>query len=212
MSELQNTSNKVSDIAKWISRGPSVNVIKFSSYMINGTLFNTRERDNNRNTQNSGVSLVAKTVQVSSAKDKNPVECDMTFYGVVNEIWELDYITTRVPVFFCDWVKSDSGIIYEDFGFTLVNLNRIGHKSDRFILASQAKQVFYVNDPSDNQWSIVLPTQTREWNIKDGDLHDIPLEEELVTFTAIEDNDEVDDDCICFRENGEGLWVDDNGS
>ena len=69
-----------------------------------------------------------------------------------------------------------------------------------------------MNDPSDNQWSIVLPTQTREWNIKDGDLHDIPLKEELVTFTAIEDNDEVDDDCICFRENSEGLWVDDNGS
>ena len=112
MSELQNTSNKVSDIAKWISREPSVNVIKFSSYMINGTLFNTRERDNNRNTQNSGVSLVAKTMQVSSAKDKNPVECDMTFYGVVNEIWELDYITTRVPVLFCDWVKSYSNIIY----------------------------------------------------------------------------------------------------
>ena len=122
MSELQNTSNNVSDIVKWISRGPSVNVIKFSSYMINGTLFNTRERDNNRITQNSGVSLVAKIVQVSSAKDKNPVECDMTLYGVVNEILELDYITTRVPVFFCDWVKSDSGIIYEDFGFTSVNI------------------------------------------------------------------------------------------
>ena len=209
-SELQNPSNKVSEITRWISRGPTPNVIKFSSYLINGTLFNTRERDNNKNTQNSGVSLVAKSVQVSSSKDRNPVECDMTFYGVINEIWELDYITTRLPVFFCDWVKSDTGVIYKDFGFTLVNLNRIGHKSDRFILASQAKQVFYVNDPSDSQWSVVLQTQTRDWKIQDSELEDIPLEGELVTFNQRQDNDEVDDDSICFRENGEGVWIDYN--
>ena len=37
-SELQNPSNKVSEITRWISRGPTPNVIKFSSYLINGTL------------------------------------------------------------------------------------------------------------------------------------------------------------------------------
>ena len=36
--------------------------------------------------QNSGVSLTAKTIQVASAKDLNPVECDMTFYGRIEEI------------------------------------------------------------------------------------------------------------------------------
>lgn len=195
----------MSDSVRWISGGPSISVIKFQSYTVNGTQFNTRDRDANRNTQNCGVSLIAKTVQVSSARDKNPVECDMVFYGVINEIWELDYITTRVPVFFCDWVKSDGGIVYEEFGLTLVNLNRLGHKSDRFMLASQAKQVFYVEDPSDSQWSIVLPTQPKDYV---GDLHDISLEEELVAFTPTQDNDEFDDDTLCLRENGEGLWVD----
>lgn len=165
-SELQNPSNKVSDITRWISRGPTPNVIKFSSYLINGTLFNTREHDNNKNTKNCGVSLVDKTVQVSSATDINPVECDMTFYGVINEIWELDYISTCLPVFFCDWVKSDTGVIYEDFGFTLVNLNRIGHT------LVNLKQVFYVNDPSDSQLSVVLQTQTRDWKIQDSELQD----------------------------------------
>ena len=147
-------------------------------------------------------------MQISSAKDKNPVQSDMTFYGVIKEIWELDYITTRIPVFFCDWVKSDSSIIYEDFGFTLVNLNRLGHKSDRFIMAAQAKQVFYVNDPLDNQWSIVLTTPTKEWNTKDGDLHDIPIEEESIIFTSPICNDEIDDDGVCLRDNCEGLWID----
>ena len=45
-----------------------------------------------------------------------------------------------------------------------------------------------------------------------GDLHDISLEKELVAFTQIQDNDEFDDDNICFRENGEGLWVDNNNN
>ena len=78
-------------------------------------------------------------------------------------------------------MKSVSGVIYEDFGFTLVNLNHIGHKSDRFVLASQAKKVFYVNDPSDSQWSVVLQTQTREWKIQDSELKDIPHEGEHST-------------------------------
>ena len=73
------------------------------------------------------------------------------------------------------------------------------------MLASQAKQVFYVEGPSDSQWSIVLPTQPKDYV---GDLHDISLEEELVAFTPTQDNDEFDDDTLCLRENGEGLWVD----
>lgn len=36
--------------------------------------------------QNSGVSLVAKTMQRASVKDKNLVVSDMVFYGVIGEI------------------------------------------------------------------------------------------------------------------------------
>ncbi|XP_062102882.1 uncharacterized protein LOC133813862 [Humulus lupulus] len=81
VNDLRNPLNNVSDIIKWICRGPSLNVTKFSSYMVNGTKFATMER----------------------------------------EIWELDYIITQVPVFFCDWVKSDSGVKKEDLGFTLIS-------------------------------------------------------------------------------------------
>ncbi|XP_062080508.1 uncharacterized protein LOC133785274 [Humulus lupulus] len=108
VNDLRNPLNNVSDIIKWICRGPSLNVTKFSSYM-------------------------------------------------VNEIWELDYIITQVPVFFCDWVKSDSGVKKEDLGFTLVNLNLLGHKTDRFIMATQATQVFYVDDPANTVMSSYDP-------------------------------------------------------
>ncbi|XP_062089101.1 uncharacterized protein LOC133795662 [Humulus lupulus] len=208
VNDLRNPSNNVSDIIKWIFRGPSLNVTKFSSYMVNCTKFTTMERDKNRNTQNSGVSLIATTFQVSTSKDRNPIECDMSFYGVIKEIWELDYIITQVPVFFCDWVKSDSGVKKEDLGFTLVNLNLLGHKTNRFIMATQATQVFYVDDPANKQWSVVLTTQSRNWNGNDGDLHDIPLVGQHVTYTLPENDDQIDGDSSCCRENGEGLWID----
>ncbi|XP_052295799.1 uncharacterized protein LOC127901832 [Citrus sinensis] len=114
------------------------------------------ELDDARVVQNSGVTLMAKALQISSAKANNPVYSDMTFYGIIEEIWELDYHQFRIPVFRCDWVKSSNGIKVDKFGFTLVDLQRTGHKNDPFILASQAKHVFYVEDQLDPRWSIVL--------------------------------------------------------
>ena len=40
--------------------------------------------------------------------------------------------------------------------FTLVDLNRLCDSEEPFILATQAKQVFYFVDPSDKKWSIVV--------------------------------------------------------
>ena len=142
------------------------------------------ERDKSRRTQNHGVSIVAKTFQVSSSKDKNHVECDMTYYGVIKEIWKLDYINLRIPLFFLyDWVKNDNGIKKESFGFTLVDLNRIGHKSDRFIMASQAKQVFYVIDPLDARCSVVLISIAKDY-IQESHNNDVLLEQETFVLDA----------------------------
>ncbi|XP_060960043.1 uncharacterized protein LOC133030954 [Cannabis sativa] len=74
VNEMSKTSTNVTDIVKWISRGPSFSVTKFLTYMVNGTQFNTAEYDNDKTTQNSGVSLVARTVQISTSKDRNPVQ------------------------------------------------------------------------------------------------------------------------------------------
>ena len=85
------------------------------------------------------MSIVAKIMQISSAKDKNSIESDIVFHGFIEEIWELDYLNFWIPVFKCLWVENNSGIKVDNLGFTLVNFNRIGFKSDSIILASQAK-------------------------------------------------------------------------
>lgn len=44
----------------------------------------------------------------------------------------------------------------DEFMFTLTDFNKLGYKSDHFILVSQAKQTFYVQDQLNPKWSIVI--------------------------------------------------------
>ena len=48
--------------------------------------------------------------------------------------------------------------------FSLDDLNWVGYKEDTFILASQVKQVFYITDPADKKWFIVLSTKPKNTN------------------------------------------------
>ncbi|KAL4018173.1 hypothetical protein IC575_021763 [Cucumis melo] len=176
-SEIGMGNVEISDNLRWIAHDPHPFVIKYNSYVINGCRYHTESYGKNRSVQNSEVSLVAKTMQVSSSKDKNPIIGDMSFYGVIQDIWELNYNTFNVAVFRCDWVENNNGMKIDDLGFVLVDLKRIGHKSDSFIMATQARQVFYVEDPSDARWSIVLtpPQRDCEDQSNDDELGDIML-------------------------------------
>ena len=64
----------------------------------------------------------------------------------------------------------------------MVNRNRVGHKDDPFILASQAKQVFYIDDPLENGWSVVLSTEPRKMR-KNDDLVKVDVLDELNTIS-----------------------------
>lgn len=213
--EISERPNEVSQTLRWLAGGPSYTVYKYEGYRYNGVTYFTKQRDNARAVQNSGVTLVAKTMQVSSAKDKNPVYTDMTFYGVIEEIWELDYHNFRVPVLLCQWAENEKGIKTDEFGFTLVNLNRQGHKNDRFASIAQVKQVFYIQDPLDSNWSVVLATPNREYRdsvlIADDDLGDTSLEHQpfLAEIPQFDDKEEQEEDEATYmRENVEGIWVD----
>ncbi|XP_074356030.1 uncharacterized protein LOC141695703 [Apium graveolens] len=110
MTELNEKVEGVSETIRWLAGKPSFTVLTFDGYLVDGIRYFTKERDDARVVQNSGVSLVSKTVQVSSAKDLNPVESDMTFYGRIEEIWELDYHSFKAPLFLCKWADCDRGI------------------------------------------------------------------------------------------------------
>ena len=178
ITELNEKVEGVSETIRWLAGKPSFNVLTFDGYLVDGIRYFTEERDNARVVQNSGVSLVAKTVQVSSAKDLNPVESDMTFYGRIQDIWELDYHSFKAPLFLCKWADCDRGVKADELGFTLVDLSRQGHKNDKYVSVHQVKQVFYVEDPVDSKWSVVLTSTNRDYHeiYNDDDLGDTILE------------------------------------
>jgi len=57
----------------------------------------------------------------------------------------------------------------DDVGFTLVDLKKLAYHNDSFIMVKQAKQVFYVQDPCDERWSVVLHGKTIGVNVEDDD-------------------------------------------
>ncbi|KAI5313343.1 hypothetical protein L3X38_042517 [Prunus dulcis] len=98
-SELEEDNHGVLENLRWLAAGPNMAVPLYRSYLIKGIKFNIKAQDNVRTTQNSGVYLLAHTMQVASAKDKNPILSNMGFYGVIQEIWDLDYQKFTIPVF-----------------------------------------------------------------------------------------------------------------
>lgn len=209
--EMRQNSEAVSETIRWLAGKPSFSVLTYEGYVVDGVRYHTKQRDNARVVQNSGVSLVARTVQVSSAKDINPIETDLTFYGVIEEIWELDYHEFKAPLFLCTWAASDRGIKSDDLGFTLVNFNRPGHKKDKYVSVDQVNQVFYVEDPADPIWSIVLSSTNRDYH----DAYDEDAPEEtswnpppFCSNIPICDPTDYDDASVSNkRQNIEGIWV-----
>jgi hypothetical protein len=70
-----------------------------------------------------------------------------SYYGVIEEIWELEYWTLNIPLFLCQWVKLTRGGIRKDqYGMTIVDLTKISFNDEPFVLAKNVHQVFYVKD------------------------------------------------------------------
>ena len=142
---------------------------------------------------------------------------ELCFYRIITEIWDLDYTMFRIPVFKCDWVDNRNGIKVYDLGFTLVDFNKTAHKSNPFILASQAKQVFYVQDQHDPRWSVVLSTPQKDfldWERGD-DLVDNFIKHNpfIGALPQVEAFDAMDDsDAICMRGDCERIWIENKSS
>ena len=151
-----------------LASGPSQWARRYTGYIVNGFRFRTKQRERRLNTQNSGVMLDATTESFASAKDKRPVSGDVTYYGVLTDIFELRYSNDfKFVLFKCDWVDTHSGTTKDDFEFTLVNFKHSLYKHNRlsdepFILASQAKQIWYVRDPIEEDWQVVVKMTPRD--------------------------------------------------
>lgn len=210
LDELSRTPDNVAETVKWLAYGPNNEVKSFEGYDINGYCFYTQRQDTKSTMQNSGVTLVASATEFDRARDSTPIHTQMSYYGIIEDIWELHYRTFTIPLFKCKWVDSKKGVRVDEFGFTLADFSRPGYKNEPLIMASQAKQVFYIMDPLNNNWSVVLQSKRRILGVDDvvdeeeyDQFDDIPPFSEGLPSMPIQHNLEPN---YVRVDHNEGIW------
>jgi hypothetical protein len=99
-----------------LANGPSSQVTTWDAYDINGYTFYTKAKDNKTVSQNSGVHI--ENVDASGRVS--------TYYGFIQDIWELDYgSNVQIALFRCQWVKQPGSVDVNNSGLTCANLNNI---------------------------------------------------------------------------------------
>nr|XP_043637988.1 uncharacterized protein LOC122608988 [Erigeron canadensis] len=200
----------IDETVQKLGEGPNSKVITYQGYDINGYTFYTKQQDEKSTVQNSGVTLIASTVEYQRMNHETRATIAKNAYcGVIQEIWELNYGLFTIPLFKCKWVNNSSGVKVDKYGFTLVDLETNGYASEPFILANQAKQVFFIQDQSKPRWHIVMHGKRRILGVDDVvDEKEYDQFDELPPF-SIGTTSPINGDTTYLRsDHNEGLWVD----
>ncbi|XP_043816100.1 uncharacterized protein LOC122724634 [Manihot esculenta] len=141
-----------------IAQGPSQKVQSYKGYFVNGFKFHRYDCSRERKTLNSGVWVKGSCY--------NEYESD--YYGLLNEVLELEYFGERnkIILFKYEWFDTNRGVrVHPQHGLVEINVKLRLASSDPFILAQQAHQVCYIKYPKINKvrvdWCAVFKTKAR---------------------------------------------------
>jgi len=84
-----------------LADGPKRNVVTWQGYDINKYSFYTKSQDDKSTMQNSSVSLRVESQHFATVHDDKPRIASMPYFGVIEEIWEVNYVKFSVCVFKC---------------------------------------------------------------------------------------------------------------
>ena len=126
----------------------------------------------------------------------------------------------KFVLFNCDWVNNQLGKKHDEFSFTTVNLKHVMYKDNHlgdepFILAGQAEQVVYVQDPLEPDRYVVLKITVRDvfdMYSKDSSYTIITVPQvELYAQQQLDENAYLrDEDVDWVRQGVDGITVDAN--
>ncbi len=126
-----------SETLQRLAKGPYWDIDRWQGYDIYGYTFYTVKQHRKSTVQNNGVRIDAYQDQVGSN----------TYFGRIEQIWELDYVNFKVPLFRCNWVNIRTGVKVDKECFTLVDLAKVGYADKPFVLANPVEQIFLHKRP-----------------------------------------------------------------
>ena len=149
-----------------LSRPPSRFAYSHPGYIVNGFRFRTKEVDDTKVTQLSGVIVKA---DLPSGIDG--------YYGRLIDVVELLFDhQNRIILFECDWCDvygEGMGFKIDKYGTISLNTRRKLRTNEPFALATQVEQVFYVDDNNAEGWIIPVRARPRDfYNMQDEHLED----------------------------------------
>jgi hypothetical protein len=141
-----------------LSCGPDLRVRTYAACKVNGVRYSTVDREKFLLTQNSGV--------VTGGTHNGE---DVDYFGVLKEVIELEYNSNlqarrTVVLFRCDWFNLEGKTrgLRDDGHFKSINVQSLWYKNDPFILATQSKKIFYLQDTSlGKDWRVVQKFEHR---------------------------------------------------
>nr|XP_009804797.1 PREDICTED: uncharacterized protein LOC104249960 isoform X1 [Nicotiana sylvestris] len=174
--------------------GPAPLVHRYSTFVVNGFRFHTKELALRRKMQNSGV--LVRGDDSDSNKE---------YYGVLEDIYELSYVGNRkVYLFKCHWwdvARLGRGYKIDKYGFTSVNIRCALNTNEPFVLASQSEQVFYLHDMVDNDWCVVVKINPRDlFKIPDNDDNCADIEDEELLNEEVYQQEEAEFNTLCTND------------
>jgi hypothetical protein len=153
--EICSNNVVITDEIRNLAAGPLFTITRYEGMDINGYTFYTMTQDKKSVCQNSGVRV--RAVVDDSNDHDDDTETD-TYYGQIEEIWELDYIGFKVVLFQCKWVTNGKRVVSKDkYGYVSVNLRVSRDKNKPFVFANDVEQVFYVPDLANKNWFVAMP-------------------------------------------------------
>ena len=140
--------------------GLDVDQVRRNGYKVNGWEFHSKEYNNNKRTNNTGVCVLGDCAD----------ELGRAFYGELEEIIEFNYKGTyggHINLFKCRWFDSEKGLKVDRHGIIDVDVHMSTYQNAPFVLPTQATQVYYTPSPGRKRarppmdWQVVIPIPAR---------------------------------------------------
>jgi hypothetical protein len=107
-------------IIKGLAPGPSRQVTTWQTYDISEFTFCTKSKDKRSMSQNSGVRCEAIYNETAET---------ITYFGFIEDIWEIDYGRFHISVFQCQWVE-DKHVTVDKYAVRVLDLSKVCYKDD----------------------------------------------------------------------------------